>query len=80
MASTAGNSGWFRGIVKAVPSGDSLVIVGGSEAEIPPEKTITLSSLIAPKLARRGSIDEPFAWESREFLRKLCIGKVLSSN
>ncbi|CAA3011936.1 staphylococcal nuclease domain-containing 1-like [Olea europaea subsp. europaea] len=75
MASTAGNSGWFRGIVKAVPSGDSLVIVGGSKAEIPPEKTITLSSLIAPKLARRGSIDEPFAWESREFLRKLCIGK-----
>ncbi|CAI9767251.1 unnamed protein product [Fraxinus pennsylvanica] len=75
MASTAGNSGWFRGTVKAVPSGDSLVIVGGSKAEIPPEKTITLSSLIAPKLARRGSIDEPFAWGSREFLRKLCIGK-----
>lgn len=21
-------------------------------------------------------MDEPFAWESREFLRKLCIGKV----
>ncbi|CAN6822294.1 unnamed protein product [Brassica oleracea] len=31
---------------------------------------------MAPKLARRGGgIDEPFAWESREFLRKLCIGK-----
>ncbi|KAL5665505.1 hypothetical protein ACJX0J_025613, partial [Zea mays] len=25
--------------------------------------------------ARRGGVDEPFAWESREFLRKLCIGK-----
>nr|VDC95174.1 unnamed protein product [Brassica oleracea] len=26
--------------------------------------------------ARRGGIDEPIAWESRESLRKLCIGKV----
>ncbi|KAH9309743.1 hypothetical protein KI387_037654, partial [Taxus chinensis] len=25
--------------------------------------------------ARRGTEDEPFAWQSREFLRKLCIGK-----
>ncbi|CAI9773683.1 unnamed protein product [Fraxinus pennsylvanica] len=75
MASTAGNLGWLNGRVKAVPSGDSLVIVANSKEGIPPEKTITLSSLIAPKLARRGSIDEPFAWESREFLRKLCIGK-----
>lgn len=75
MASTAGATGWLRGKVKAVPSGDSLVIVGSSKAEIPPEKTITLSSLIAPKLARRGSVDEPFAWASREYLRKLCIGK-----
>ncbi|GER54141.1 staphylococcal nuclease domain-containing protein, partial [Striga asiatica] len=76
MASTAGATGWLRGIVKGVPSGDSLVIMGNSKAEIPPEKTITLSSLMAPKLApRRGGLDEPFAWESREFLRKLCIGK-----
>ncbi|KAL6562823.1 Translin-1 [Orobanche hederae] len=76
MASTAGVTGWLRGLVKAVPSGDSLVIMGNTKAEIPPEKTITLSSLMAPKLApRRGGLDEPFAWESREFLRKLCIGK-----
>ncbi|KAL2509043.1 Uncharacterized protein Fot_32690 [Forsythia ovata] len=50
MASTAVTAGWFRGKVKAVPSGDSLVIVAGNKTEIPPEKTITLSSLIAPKL------------------------------
>ncbi|XP_073159229.1 ribonuclease TUDOR 1 [Henckelia pumila] len=68
---------WLRGRVKAVPSGDTLVIMGNSKAEIPPEKSITLSSLMAPKLGapHRGSIDEPFAWDSREFLRKLCIGK-----
>ncbi|MCO5577351.1 hypothetical protein L7F22_031180 [Adiantum nelumboides] len=41
----------------------------------PPEKTITLSSLSAPRLARRGGQDDPFAWESREFLRKRCIGE-----
>ncbi|CAA3019415.1 ribonuclease TUDOR 1-like, partial [Olea europaea subsp. europaea] len=78
MASTAGKPVWFNGRVKAVPSGDSLVIVENLKEGIPQEKTITLSSLIAPKLARRGSIDEPFAWGSREFLRKLCIGKDIS--
>lgn len=46
MAST----GWLKGRVKAVPSGDSLVIMGSSKAEIPPEKSITLASLMAPRL------------------------------
>ncbi|CAD6250843.1 unnamed protein product [Miscanthus lutarioriparius] len=75
MASNTEASGWFRGKVKAVTSGDCLLIMGSSKAEIPPEKSITLSYLMAPRLARRGGVDEPFAWESREFLRKLCIGK-----
>ncbi|XP_013629355.1 PREDICTED: staphylococcal nuclease domain-containing protein 1 [Brassica oleracea var. oleracea] len=79
MASVAASENqWFKGRVKAVTSGDCLVITAltHNRAGPPPEKTITLSSLMAPKLARRGGgIDEPFAWESREFLRKLCIGK-----
>ncbi|KAL6972941.1 Translin-1 [Sarracenia purpurea var. burkii] len=75
MASTTGATGWLRGKVKSVPSGDCLVIMGSTKAEIPPEKTVTLSSLVAPRLARRGGVDEPFAWESREYLRKLCVGK-----
>ena len=50
MASAAGATGWLRGTVKAVSSGDCLVIMGNTKAEIPPEKTITLSSLMAPKL------------------------------
>ncbi|GAB4847393.1 Translin-1 [Ancistrocladus abbreviatus] len=67
---------WFKGKVKAVPSGDTLVIMGNTKADaLPPEKTITLAYLIAPRLARRGGSDEPFAWNSREYLRKLCIGK-----
>ncbi|GAV82791.1 SNase domain-containing protein/TUDOR domain-containing protein [Cephalotus follicularis] len=79
-ATTAGATGWYRGKVKAVPSGDCLVIMALSSNKPgpPPEKTITLSSLIAPRLARRGGIDEPFAWNSREYLRKLCIGKEVS--
>ncbi|KAK1358052.1 hypothetical protein POM88_051308 [Heracleum sosnowskyi] len=71
----------LKGIVKAVPSGDTLVImeIGDTASTgIPPERTIILSSLMAPKLARRGekqTTDEPWAWPSREFLRNLCIGK-----
>ncbi|XP_062022186.1 ribonuclease TUDOR 1-like [Rosa rugosa] len=74
-------SQWYRGRVKAVPSGDSLVIqaLQSNKTRIPPEKsqnTITLLSVRAPKLAGEDrSTDEPFAWDSREYLRKLCIGK-----
>lgn len=76
MASAPAAKKWLRGIVKAVPSGDSLVIMGIPKGDaIPPERTLTLSSLMAPRLARRNGYDEPFAWESREFLRKLCVGK-----
>ncbi|KHG06599.1 Snd1 [Gossypium arboreum] len=76
-ASTGGGTGWYKGKVKAVQSGDCLVVMALSSNRPgpPPEKTITLASLISPKLARRGGVDEPFAWNSREYLRKLCIGK-----
>lgn len=51
-SSTAGNTGWYRGKVKAVPSGDSLVIMAmtANRPGFPPEKILTLSSLIAPRL------------------------------
>ncbi|XP_044493022.1 ribonuclease TUDOR 1-like [Mangifera indica] len=77
MAAPAAGGQWYRGKVKAVPSGDSLVVTALSalKAGPPRDKTLILSSIIAPRLARRGGIDEPFAWDSREFLRKLCIGK-----
>ncbi|KDP22512.1 hypothetical protein JCGZ_26343 [Jatropha curcas] len=77
MATAKGSTGWYSGKVKAVPSGDTLVLTAKSSNRPgpPPERTISLSYLVAPRLARRGGVDEPFAWESREFLRKLCIGK-----
>ncbi|CAH1129973.1 unnamed protein product [Ceutorhynchus assimilis] len=69
-----------RGIVKQILSGDSVVIRGLSGAP-PPEKQIAFSGITAPKLARRPgessgeSKDEPWAWETREFLRKKLIGE-----
>lgn len=62
-----------------------LVIIGQPKGCPPPELKLTLSSLQAPRLALKPATmsstlvttkdQEPFAWESREFLRKLCIGK-----
>ncbi|KAL8139970.1 hypothetical protein V2J09_005991 [Rumex salicifolius] len=76
MANVTGSAGWLRGTVKAVPSGDCMVIMAVTKGDaIPPEKSINLAGLSAPRLARRGGLDEPFAWESREYLRKLCVGK-----
>lgn len=70
-------TGWFRGVVKEVPNGDSLVIMGNVASGPPPEKRITLASLVAPRLGRRdgSTSDEHFAWQSKEFLRKLTIGQ-----
>lgn len=64
-------------MVKAVISGDTLVLVGRSKGGPPPELQLSLSGVLAPKLARGPSSapDEAFAWESREFLRKLVLGK-----
>ncbi|KAL4429360.1 hypothetical protein ABPG77_005134 [Micractinium sp. CCAP 211/92] len=70
--------GWMKATVKSVENGDTVVVAAGAKpGAIPAEKRITLSSVLAPKLGRRdGSTrDEPFAWQAREFLRKLCVGK-----
>lgn len=62
--------------IKAVISGDTLVLVGNASNGPPPELVLTLSSLQAPRLSRSAEgASEPYAWASREFLRKLCIGK-----
>ncbi|KAL4085983.1 hypothetical protein PRIC1_014607 [Phytophthora ramorum] len=62
--------------VKAVLSGDTLVLMGAATNGPPPELMLTLSSLQAPRLARSPEqSNEPYAWASREHLRKLCVGK-----
>lgn len=65
--------GWA--IVKAVNSGDQIVLVGkNSSAQIVlEEKVLHLSKIVSPRFFRDGS--EDFAHESREFLRTLLLGK-----
>lgn len=61
MASKALAKPMLRGIVKAVPSGDTLVIMelGNTTSEIPPERTIILSSIMAPRLVNTTLIVTP---------------------
>jgi staphylococcal nuclease domain-containing protein 1 len=63
------------GVVKAVLSGDTIIVQGAPKGGPPPEKQISLNGISAPRLARRDGEDEPFAWASREGLRLTCIGK-----
>ncbi len=72
---------YFTGIVKQVLDGGAVVIRGQPRNGPPPERTLALAEIDAPRLGRRpgpsspATQDEPLAWESREFLRKLLVGK-----
>ncbi|EGG14559.1 nuclease domain-containing protein [Cavenderia fasciculata] len=76
----------IRGIVRGVNSGDSLTIqeVDTTRGELLTKQEYLLSSISAPRLGKPArneqpaTQDEPFAWESREHLRKRCIGKRVS--
>ncbi|CAJ0581780.1 unnamed protein product, partial [Mesorhabditis spiculigera] len=73
-----------RGMVKQVLSGDAVVIQGTATQGPPPEATVYLSSVTAPRLGKRptdtvsGTPDEPYAWEAREWLRKKIVGQVVT--
>ncbi|KNC55364.1 uncharacterized protein AMSG_11020 [Thecamonas trahens ATCC 50062] len=61
----------FTGRVMEVMSGDALVVLNTATGT---EMTIFLASVRAPRFRRSGK-SEPFAYEARETLRKLTIGK-----
>eukprot|EP00921_Rhytidocystis_pertsovi_P011207 GHVQ01018087.1.p1 GENE.GHVQ01018087.1~~GHVQ01018087.1.p1 ORF type:complete len:928 (+),score=129.47 GHVQ01018087.1:195-2978(+) len=65
--------------VKQVISGDTFVLVGAPKGGPPPEKQITLASLMSPRVAMKSltkeTEDEPYGWNSREFMRERLIGK-----
>eukprot|EP00299_Pterocystis_sp_00344_P018055 c9026_g1_i1.p1 GENE.c9026_g1_i1~~c9026_g1_i1.p1 ORF type:complete len:890 (+),score=268.03 c9026_g1_i1:30-2672(+) len=70
----------LQGLVKAVPNGDTLVIMNAAhKGGPPPEKRVTLSGIVVPRIGYKKDdtfvADEDYAWEAREFLRKLVIGK-----
>eukprot|EP01087_Luapelamoeba_hula_P012598 TRINITY_DN3518_c0_g1_i1.p1 TRINITY_DN3518_c0_g1~~TRINITY_DN3518_c0_g1_i1.p1 ORF type:complete len:1031 (+),score=206.74 TRINITY_DN3518_c0_g1_i1:113-3094(+) len=76
-----------RGVVKQVLSGDKVVIYcdprrGQAAPAVwtpPEEKEIKLSNIKAPlpyaKWAKGEREEEPFAWHSKDFLRKYAVGK-----
>ncbi|PAV18694.1 transcription factor [Pyrrhoderma noxium] len=57
----------------AVISGDSLVLRGrpGPQGQPPKERILHLADVTAPRLGTQTREDEPWAFESREFLRSL---------
>lgn len=75
----------IHGVVKSVMSGDCVVIRGKPRGGPPPERVLALAGITAPRPARRPqnsgdkeAIDEPWAWESREYLRKKLVGKSIT--
>ncbi|KAL4956664.1 hypothetical protein BDW69DRAFT_158043 [Aspergillus filifer] len=59
--------------VKAVLSGDTVVLSHVTNPQ--QERILSLAYVSAPRLRREG--DEPYAFQSREFLRELLVGKVI---
>ncbi|GAA5833480.1 hypothetical protein JCM9279_001538 [Rhodotorula babjevae] len=67
-------------IVKSVLSGDTLVLRGPvvQADALPREKVLHLADLTAPRLGSRDRDDEPWAFEARDYLRSLTVGKEVS--
>ena len=61
----------FIANVKSVLSGDTLVLTSTNNPSL--ERTFSLAFVSAPRLSKEG--DEPFAFQSREYLRNLAVGK-----
>ncbi|KAJ6499990.1 hypothetical protein C8R47DRAFT_970738 [Mycena vitilis] len=67
-------------ITKSCLSGDTLVLRGraGPQGQPPKERILHLADIAAPRLGTSSREDEPWAYESREFLRALAVGKEVS--
>jgi staphylococcal nuclease domain-containing protein 1 len=62
---------FYSGKVKAALSGDSIVLTSPNHPER--ERTLSLAYCVAPRLKKEG--DELGAFESRDALRRLLVGK-----
>lgn len=65
----------LKGLVKAVFSGDYITITKPSKVSGPTDHNVYLASVQAPKIGSASRVEEPFAFEAREFLREQIIGK-----
>ncbi|KAI0125205.1 hypothetical protein BJ170DRAFT_584224 [Xylariales sp. AK1849] len=63
----------FMANVKSVLSGDSFILTSPNNPTL--ERTFSLAFVTAPHLRKEG--DEPFAFQSREYLRSLVLGKLV---
>ncbi|KAI2639261.1 tudor domain-containing protein [Xylaria nigripes] len=63
----------FFANVKSVLSGDTLVLTSQNNPNA--ERTFSLAFVTGPHLKREG--DEPFAFQSRDYLRTLTVGKAV---
>jgi staphylococcal nuclease domain-containing protein 1 len=63
-----------RGYVRAVQSGDCLVIKSTSK-EDPWEEQVFLAYISAPRVGNQNKAEEPFAFAAREIIRDALIGK-----
>ena len=63
--------------------GGAVVIRGPPRNGPPAERVLALTNIDAPRLARRKTAnadateDAPFAWDAREYLRKMVVGKTV---
>ncbi|RKP40139.1 hypothetical protein BJ085DRAFT_24850 [Dimargaris cristalligena] len=66
-----------KAVVKSVLSGDTVILRGRPNNGPPAERQLNLSYAAAPRLGsvKKDTSDEPFAFESRNFLRTLVVGK-----
>ncbi|KAJ7703098.1 hypothetical protein B0H17DRAFT_1157205 [Mycena rosella] len=71
-----------KAIVKSVISGDSLILRSragaGPQGQPPKERILHLADIVAPRLGTSTREDEPWAYESREFLRAFAVGKEIT--
>ncbi|KZV69559.1 transcription factor [Peniophora sp. CONT] len=67
----------MKAIVKSVASGDSLILRGrpGPQGQPPKERILHLADIQTPRIGNTTREDEPWAFEAREFLRALAVGK-----
>lgn len=69
---------YYKGTVKAVASGDNIVVYKKMKSGAIKERNFFLSNIRTPKMGTNLRVEEPFAFEAREFLRSNLIGKVVT--
>ncbi|KZS98346.1 transcription factor [Sistotremastrum niveocremeum HHB9708] len=70
----------LKAIVKSVLSADSLLLRGrpGPQGQPAKERILNLADITSPRMGSSNREDEPWAFEAREFMRVLAVGKEIT--